>query len=274
MKASTYALMITILVVVAAVTGTYFLTGQGSSQQSVPIVKPGDTISVKYYGYIYYGGERRIFDTNIKQVAEDNITYPKTVSYKWTGNFDPLTFKVGSHTMIPGFEKGVIGMKLNETKTIVVPPSEGYPFDWSKVKNYSLVQTIPVVQNLSLEQFNKRFGKVNPLDNAVYRDKEHGWNCLILKIDATNNIVTIMNNPSVGNYYQPYKNISALQIYVEKIANGVITFKYVIEQTPILLPNGGIIDWQNNTMFRINFNKEVAGKTLYFVVTVIKIKED
>ncbi len=274
MKASVYALIITVLVIIAGVAGTYFLSGQAGSQKPVPIVKQGDTISVKYYGYIYYGGERRIFDTNIEQVAKDNLTYPKTVSYKWTGNFEPLTFKVGDHTMIPGFEKGVIGMKLNETKTIVVPPSEGYPFDWSKVKNYSLVQKIPVIQNLSLDDFKKRFGVENPLDNAVYRDMQHGWNCLILEINPTKNIVTIMNNPQVGEYYQPYKNITDFQIYVKSIRNGEITFKYVIEQTPILLPNGGIIDWHNDTMFRINFNKEVAGKTLYFVVTVIKIKED
>ncbi len=273
MKASTYAILITILVLSAGI-GVYFWGTQGHSSESTPIVKQGDTVSVKYYGYIYYGGERRIFDTNIEHVAKDNITYPKTVSFKWSGNFDPLTFKVGDHTMIPGFEKGVIGMKLNETKTIVVPPSEGYAFDWSKVQNYSLIQTIPVVENLSLQDFKKRFGQENPLDNAVYRDNIHGWNCLILQINPTKNIVTIMNEPNVGSYYQPYENINSLKIYVKSIKNGIITYKYDIENVPILLPSGGIIDWKNDTMFRINHNQEVAGKTLYFVVTVIKIKED
>ncbi len=272
MKASTYAILVTVMVLAGGL-GAYFWGTQGHSSESVPIVKQGDTISVKYYGYIYYGGERRIFDTNIEKVAKDNISYPKTVSFKWRNDFEPLTFKVGDHTMIPGFENGVIGMKLNETKTIVVPPSEGYPFDWSKVQNYSLVQTIPVIENLSIQDFKKRFGQQNPLDNAVYRDKVHGWNCLILQIDATKGIVTILNEPNVGKYYQPYKNISSLKIYVEKIKDGKITFKYDIESLPILLPNGGIIDWKNNTMFRVNHNQEVAGKTLYFVVTVIKIKE-
>ena len=272
MRASVYALIVTIIIIIAGVSAYWWSAGSHGSE-NVPIVKPGDKISVKYYGYIYYGGERVIFDTNIEEVAKDNITYPKAVSYKWTGNFNPLTFTVGDHTMIPGFEKGVIGMKLNETKTIVVPPNEGYPFYWTKVQNYSLIQTIPVVENLTLQDFKKRFNQPNPLDNAVYRDNEHGWYCLVLQINPTNNMVTIMNEPQIGKYYQPYQNISALKIYVENIKDGKIIYKYDIEKLPILLPNGGIIDWQNSTMFRINHNKEVAGKTLYFVVTVIKIEK-
>jgi hypothetical protein len=85
--------------------------------------------------------------------------------------------------------------------------------------------------------------------------------------------VTILNTPEAGHYYQPFENIVDYKIYVEKIKDGVITFRYIIERTPILLPDGGIIDWQNDTTFRINYNKEVAGKTLYFVVTVIEIKD-
>ncbi len=272
MKLSHYAILMTIIILSAGI-GAYWWSTKGFGEEKVSIVKVGDTISVKYYGYIYYGGERRVFDTNIEEVAKDNSSYPKTVSYKWRGNFDPLTFKVGDHTMIDGFEKGVIGMKLNETKTIVVPPDEGYAFDWSKVKNYTLRQRIPIVENLTLEEFKKRFGKENPSDNSVYKDKEHGWNSLVLEVNPTKNVVTIMNNPDAGKYYQPYENITDFKIYVEKIRDGVVTFRYVIERMPILLPDGGLVDWQNDTSFRINYNKEVAGKTLYFVVTVIEIKD-
>ena len=242
-----------------------------SGGKSVPVVKEGDKISVRYYGYIYYGGERRVFDTNIEEVAKDNVTYPKTVSYKWSGHFNLLTFKVGSGTMIKGFDEGVRGMKLNETKTIVVPPDEGYPFSWNKVKNESIYQKVPVVENLSIDQFYKRFSHTNPTTNSVYRDNEHGWNCIVLYVNPLKNIVTIQNNPDVGHDYELFGNPSLL-IHVDKVDGNIIYFHYIIKSLPILLPSGGIIDQVNGDHFRINFNQEVAGKTLYFVVTVVKIE--
>ncbi len=242
-----------------------------SSSKSVPIVEVGDKISVRYYGYIYYGGERRIFDTNIEKVAVDNITYPKTVTYKWSGTFNPLTFTVGSGSMIKGFDLGVRGMRLNETKTIVVPPDEGYPFYWNKVKNESTYQQVPVVENLTLDQFYKRFANTNPYINSVYRDKWYGWNVIVLYVSGEKNIVTIQNNPDVGKDYEPFGDPSFI-MHVEKIQNGKIYVHYIIKSVPILMPNGGIIDKVWDDHFRMNFNKEVAGKTLYFVVTVTEIK--
>ncbi len=38
----------------------------------------------------------------------------------------PLQFKVGSHAMIPGFEKAVMGMKVGQKKSFKVKPEEGY----------------------------------------------------------------------------------------------------------------------------------------------------
>ncbi|NPA74709.1 MAG: peptidylprolyl isomerase [Euryarchaeota archaeon] len=242
-----------------------------STSKSVPVVEEGDKISVRYYGYIYYGGERRVFDTNIEKVAVDNLTYPKTVTYKWPGKFDLLTFTVGSGTMIKGFDLGVRGMKLGETKTIVVPPDEGYPFDWNKVKNESTYQTVPVIENLTLDQFYNRFAHTNPDINSVWKDKWYGWNVIVLYVSGEKNIVTIQNNPDVGKDYEPFGDPSFI-MHVNAIKNGKIYVHYIIKSIPILLPNGGIIDKVWDDHFRINYNKEVAGKTLYFVVTVVDIK--
>jgi len=38
----------------------------------------------------------------------------------------PLEFKAGSHQMIPGFEKAVMGMKVGEKKSFKVKPEDGY----------------------------------------------------------------------------------------------------------------------------------------------------
>ena len=39
---------------------------------------------------------------------------------------DPLEFKLGSGQVIPGFENGVIGMQVEESKTINIPFAEAY----------------------------------------------------------------------------------------------------------------------------------------------------
>lgn len=39
---------------------------------------------------------------------------------------DPLEFTVGSGQLIPGFEKGVIGMETGSTKTLTIQPDDAY----------------------------------------------------------------------------------------------------------------------------------------------------
>jgi len=39
---------------------------------------------------------------------------------------EPLAFTIGKGMMIPGFEKGVLGMDINEEKKITISPEEAY----------------------------------------------------------------------------------------------------------------------------------------------------
>lgn len=66
-------------------------------------VKAGDNISVDYTGRLTDG---TIFDSSIGET--------------------PLEFTVGAGQMIKGFDAGVVGMKLNESKTITLAPEQAY----------------------------------------------------------------------------------------------------------------------------------------------------
>jgi peptidylprolyl isomerase len=66
-------------------------------------LKNGDTVKVHYTGTLEDG---RVFDTS--------------------KNREPLEFKVGEGQIISGFENGVIGMGLGETRDIEVPPEDAY----------------------------------------------------------------------------------------------------------------------------------------------------
>jgi FKBP-type peptidyl-prolyl cis-trans isomerase 2 len=75
----------------------------------------------------------KIKSYNMNQVKENN-----TVKVNYTGKlsdgqiFDssegkkPLEFTLGQGQLIPGFEKGLIDMKLNEKKTITISKEEAY----------------------------------------------------------------------------------------------------------------------------------------------------
>ena len=39
---------------------------------------------------------------------------------------DPLEFTIGSGQVIPGFENGIVGMQVEESKTINIPAAEAY----------------------------------------------------------------------------------------------------------------------------------------------------
>lgn len=65
--------------------------------------QPGDTVTVIYEGMIENG---EIFESSAD-----------------TG---PLTFRIGTGSVLPGFEEAIIGMEVNETREIVLPPEEAY----------------------------------------------------------------------------------------------------------------------------------------------------
>ena len=48
-----------------------------------------------------------------------------TVFDSSTGS-DPLTFTLGSGEVIPGFDKGVLGLTVNESRTVKIPAAEAY----------------------------------------------------------------------------------------------------------------------------------------------------
>lgn len=98
------------LIVVVVVAGLVYITI--NSKNTMPeeqIVKVGDIVSVNYTGSLENG---TAFDSNVD---------PK---FGHVGQ--PLVFTVGAGEMIPGFDKGVMGMKVGEKKTLTLPPEEAY----------------------------------------------------------------------------------------------------------------------------------------------------
>ena len=67
------------------------------------VAKTGDTVGIYYTGTLDDG---TLFDTNVDAT--------------------PLVFTLGKGTVIPGFEEAVIGMAVNDTKIVRIPPEKAY----------------------------------------------------------------------------------------------------------------------------------------------------
>jgi FKBP-type peptidyl-prolyl cis-trans isomerase len=72
------------------------------------ISKAGDTLVMNYTGRLENG---TIFDSNI--LPEFN-------------HVAPFEFVLGAGQVIQGWDEGLLGMKIGEKKTLVIPPEKGY----------------------------------------------------------------------------------------------------------------------------------------------------
>ena len=75
---------------------------------SVEVAKAGDSVSMNYTGRLQNG---TVFDSNID---------PK---FK---HVEPFTFTLGAGEVIAGWDKGIVGMKVGEKKTLTIKPEDGY----------------------------------------------------------------------------------------------------------------------------------------------------
>jgi len=77
----------------------------------------GDTVSVHYLGK-FPGG--KAFDTSIRSEAVQAGIFNQARDYK------PLQVVLGAHQVIQGFEEALVGMKINETKEVTIPPEKAF----------------------------------------------------------------------------------------------------------------------------------------------------
>jgi FKBP-type peptidyl-prolyl cis-trans isomerase len=80
----------------------------GDTTQTGQVAKTGDTVAMNYTGRLQDG---TVFDSNVD---------PK---FK---HVEPFVFTLGAGQVIAGWDKGIVGMKVGEKKTLVILPADGY----------------------------------------------------------------------------------------------------------------------------------------------------
>ena len=81
-------------------------------------VEKGNKVVVHYIGRL---DDETVFDTSVEEIAKACGKYMTGRDYS-----QGLTFQVGGGQMIPGFDKGVEGMKVGQTKTVHIEAKDAY----------------------------------------------------------------------------------------------------------------------------------------------------
>ena len=85
----------------------YLDTVVGSGPEAVA----GNKVKVHYTGWLYNAGAKQMHGK------------------KFDSSFDrnkPITFQLGAHRVIPGWEQGLLGMKVGGKRTLVIPSELAY----------------------------------------------------------------------------------------------------------------------------------------------------
>ena len=105
--------------------GLVLINGCGRKEEKQPSVKETEEISL---GRII--PEKRGEKTVIKKGDKIKVQYTGTLQdgtiFDKSKEGKPLEFTVGSGQIIPGFDKAVEGMKLNEEKKVTLKPENAY----------------------------------------------------------------------------------------------------------------------------------------------------
>ena len=290
--------LVVVVVIVAGVgVGLLYVHNHPKVPSSPTTVAVGDNVTVNYIGLFGSGPEQgKVFDTSLKAAATDNATYPKSLEYtpRNSSGYTPLPVHVGPNTpsggynvsgqtygaVVPGFWKGLVGLAANQSRWITVVPTEGYgSLNTSCIETSPLVQTIPAAVTVSPSAFATAYPKGTAARGAMFSDPTYGWNDTVLSANST--AVVVGRSPYVGETIHPY----GWSIVVTNVTSGTITLQSQL--TPASVGNvlGSIsnvtvcsttkfvlwsVDLAAGT-FTENYNREVVGETLVFVVTVVAI---
>ena len=252
--------------------------------------EPGDSVTIEYVGSFADTG--RVFDTSFERVARDNVSYPKAASFSWRAQWTNFSFDVGCADLTPaeqqiksctaaikGFDQGVRGMAVGDTKRIVVPPELGYgASDPSKIFERPLLQEVPARVVMNGTAFQDKYG-TRALDGLVVRDPFWGWNATV---SLSGNVVTVTNSPFLGEKVRPYGAWDALVAGIDDAANngtGIVYVQHDLapdDARDILAHDGSdqfivtSVDLDKG-VYVADYNREVVGRTLVFDITIASI---
>jgi hypothetical protein len=278
---STLWSLIGLLVLVAVILVGYFGYIVPKFPPPPDRVLVGDTVTVDYIGTFENG---LVFDTSLASVGEDNASHPKAFTFSWRESWQPLTFAVGKEppAVIRGFELGVQGLSVGDTRRISIPPDLGYgAADPTKVQVKNLTESVAVRLTMDEDSFRTTYG-TEPVGGSSVTDPVWGWT---VTVEVADTIVTVTNSPVPGSKVRPFGAWEALVVSITSGADGGagrIEVQHLLDAESVdrvgrRIASGGVefvitaVDTAAGT-FTMNFDQDPPkGRVLVFQVTIVRI---
>jgi len=229
-------------------------------QKELPTASYGDNVTVDYTLTV----DGKVVDTSMEGVARESGIYSPFRTYT------PLRFKLllGNETpFIPGFIKGIIGMKVNESRLVAVPPEDGYGYyDPSGVYNVSRYYNMSAFESVPRSYFE---GRNITIENGTGFNTDIGT---VFIQDFNDTHVTLMylfkpgDSFTSNGFHQVVveSNNFTYKIMFDVRVNGTYYATSLRTGKPAVLR---VIALTNDTI-TFDENHPLAGKTLLFNITL------
>ncbi len=298
-----WTILIVIIIAVAAAGAGIYASGyfEEDEVEEKLRVEMGDTVTVHYTGWLeddrIYDG-RRVFDTSKAEIAGE-----PTFTFDERQRGDPFQFTVGER-VIEGWSENVIGMREGQTKFVNIPPEKAYDTHSEDLMfTFDMEETIPVYESIHISWFESIY-EMEPITNMVVTDHFWGWEKTVTSVEGER--VNLRNEPDVGEYYHAYKphghGWRSRVVSIDSSSNqgiGEIVVQHHVERGTVVdaehigrfnqeigqIPDikrvagqsqedtRGIVVDVGEDNITVDFNEEVAGKTLRFRITVLEIQK-
>jgi hypothetical protein len=297
-RALAIALVIVVIIAGGVGFGVLYYENTKNHAPSQLTVQIGDNVTVNYIGVFGTSAQvGKVFDTSEYSVAFNNLTWPKAIGFQPRGpnpsNFTPLAVAVGPNTpaagytvgnltfegVVTGFWQGLVGLPGNQTRYITVPENLGYgPENQSCFVSQSLTFTVPVTVSESPSAFAAQFPSITPTAGAEISDPTYHWPVYILSVNST--AVAYENLPTLGWTSSPQgwgvtvTNINATTITLTNQLSASNAGLVGGTSASQVCGSGSFIVTQVNpatSTYLENYNKDVLGQTLIFIVSVVDI---
>lgn len=227
------------------------------------MVAPGDAVLVNYVGYLENGS---VFDTSYEDVAKKEGVYQAVREY------GAMPVKLGSGSIIDGFEESLIGMKKGETKRVTLPPEKAYGERTDElIEDVPRVQTSPRIQNVTVEKFKTDIGK-EPYEGLNFTVPNDGdpskvsWPMQVLSVE--DEMVTFRYDPPGNATIETIFGTAQVKVNETDI---LIRMNPELGDFMTLSGPATVIDYNENNI-TVDFNYELAGETLIFDIKVEDIQ--
>ena len=291
------ALLIAAIVIsVGAISFVIYTNSQATRSLTLSAAKAGDTVMMNYIGRFADG---RVFDRSILSVGLNNALYPKSLTYSARSNDSYVPFNMtagnyGEGGTIKGFALGVIGLHQGDQAVIDVKPGDAYSVLSQYVLTIQLHQQISVLDFMTDAQFTTSFG-TDPVVGQVYTHFFWGWDVVV--VSDLGGIVIVRQDPTVGQVVYPFGNPNNLAggwpVTVDSYdpsadgGNGLIEITHGVSQADVYEVKGVDVDGATFVLSAFNstagtfqisksnsstgYNGEIAGRELFFEVTILKV---